>query len=320
MKKRFRVLRVLFPLVLAVICLSALPIPIGSEDCPALLDTMWGDADGDGTITLIDLSHLAQYLANFDQSTGTSSVPLSRGGDCNGDGVVNLLDLSTLAAYLANYDETTGQSSVVLGPESLAHRYDAVVVPPTCTERGYTSHTCAVCGDSYLDSYVNALGHNYVDRVCTRCGAYQPSQGLVFVSNGDGTCTVADVGACADPMIVIPSTSPAGDTVTAVGAGAFGYCRSVTGVVIPEGVTTIGKFAFRGCESLVSVSLPDTLTGIGDSAFKYCVNLSEINLPDGVIVGTDAFYGCTALTGEAIPEETLPTPDPGDDPAANDIF
>ena len=38
------------------------------------------------------------------------------------------------------------------------HSYTAVVTPPTCTEKGYTTHTCA-CGDSYVDTYVDALGH-----------------------------------------------------------------------------------------------------------------------------------------------------------------
>ena len=38
------------------------------------------------------------------------------------------------------------------------HSYTAVVTPPTCTEKGYTTHTCA-CGDSYVDTYTDALGH-----------------------------------------------------------------------------------------------------------------------------------------------------------------
>ena len=53
------------------------------------------------------------------------------------------------------------------------HSYSATVTAPTCTEKGYTTHTCA-CGDSYKDSYVNALGHNYKDGVCTVCGAKDP--------------------------------------------------------------------------------------------------------------------------------------------------
>ncbi|MGN0527518.1 MAG: hypothetical protein ACI4IE_00190, partial [Eubacterium sp.] len=40
------------------------------------------------------------------------------------------------------------------------HSYTAVVTDPTCTQQGYTTHTC-VCGDEYVDSYVDALGHNF---------------------------------------------------------------------------------------------------------------------------------------------------------------
>ena len=41
------------------------------------------------------------------------------------------------------------------------HHYDSVITAPTCTEQGYTTHTCR-CGDSYVDSYVAALGHTEV--------------------------------------------------------------------------------------------------------------------------------------------------------------
>ena len=54
------------------------------------------------------------------------------------------------------------------------HDYKAVVTAPTCTAAGYTTHTCS-CGDSYKDSYVDALGHNYVSGFCTRCNAKDPN-------------------------------------------------------------------------------------------------------------------------------------------------
>ena len=41
---------------------------------------------------------------------------------------------------------------------SHTHSYKAVVTAPTCTEKGYTTHTCS-CGDSYVDTYTAALGH-----------------------------------------------------------------------------------------------------------------------------------------------------------------
>ena len=65
------------------------------------------------------------------------------------------------------------------------HSYKAVVTAPTCTEKGYTTHTCA-CGDSYVDTYTDALGHAWDNGkvtkeptetesgvktfTCTRCG------------------------------------------------------------------------------------------------------------------------------------------------------
>ena len=68
---------------------------------------------------------------------------------------------------------------------SHTHSYKDVVTAPTCTEKGYTTHTCA-CGDSYVDAYVDALGHNWNNGkvtkeptetedgvktyTCTRCG------------------------------------------------------------------------------------------------------------------------------------------------------
>ena len=54
------------------------------------------------------------------------------------------------------------------------HHHNAVVTAPTCTAKGYTTHTCA-CGDSYKDNYTNALGHSYASGKCTRCGAADPN-------------------------------------------------------------------------------------------------------------------------------------------------
>lgn len=49
------------------------------------------------------------------------------------------------------------------------HNYVPNVTDPTCTEKGYTTYTCT-CGDSYVDSYVDALGHDYSAGLCTVCG------------------------------------------------------------------------------------------------------------------------------------------------------
>ena len=54
---------------------------------------------------------------------------------------------------------------------ALGHNYEAVVTAPTCTEKGYTTYTCSRCGDSYVDDYTDALGHDWKGTGCTRCDA-----------------------------------------------------------------------------------------------------------------------------------------------------
>ena len=45
---------------------------------------------------------------------------------------------------------------------ALGHDYKSTVKQPTCTEAGYTTHTCSRCGDTYTDSNVAAKGHTEV--------------------------------------------------------------------------------------------------------------------------------------------------------------
>ena len=51
--------------------------------------------------------------------------------------------------------------------EAHEHSYTAVVTPPTCTEKGYTTHTCS-CGHSYVDTYTDALGHAWDSGTVTK--------------------------------------------------------------------------------------------------------------------------------------------------------
>ena len=58
-------------------------------------------------------------------------------------------------------------------PLTHVHGYTATVTEPTCTEKGYTTHTCS-CGHSYTDSEVPARSHSYVHirhkPTCTEVG------------------------------------------------------------------------------------------------------------------------------------------------------
>ncbi len=72
------------------------------------------------------------------------------------------------------YDNACDVDCNVCGEmREITHAYDAVVTDPDCVNDGYTTYTCTVCGDSYVDNHVDALGHNYigVETSAPTCGA-----------------------------------------------------------------------------------------------------------------------------------------------------
>ncbi len=54
------------------------------------------------------------------------------------------------------------------------HDYKTTVVAPTCSTRGYTVFECKSCSEKFESNYVRQLGHNFVNGVCTVCGAVNP--------------------------------------------------------------------------------------------------------------------------------------------------
>ena len=161
----------------------------------------------------------------------------------------------------------------------------------------------------------------------TEAETLAPSDFLDYVSNGDGTCYVSgDHGGWQNTDIVIPSVSPDGDIVTAIGSEAF-RGRTITSVVIPDTVTSIGSSAFRNCWDLTSINIPDSVVNIGTHAFSdskkvvrrkkglYYVgdwvvdcdpDLTEVVWREGTkgIVGC-AFEDCEKLTSVEIPDGVI---------------
>ena len=95
------------------------------------------------------------------------------------------------------------------------HSYKDVVTAPTCTEKGYTTHTCA-CGNSYVDTYVDALGHAWDNGKVTK----EPTE----TETGVKTFTCTRCGETkTETMPVIPHVHSYKDVVTAPTCTAKGY-------------------------------------------------------------------------------------------------
>ena len=118
----------------------------------------------------------------------------------------------------------------------------------------------------------------------------QESTGFMFESNGDGTCTLANIGDCTDSDIVIPEKSPAGDMVTMIAEYAFYGAEDINSIVFAGRTLELDKKAFQSCETEKIV-----ITGcdmvIGENAFSYCEDVSEVIISGSNIeVETYAFY------------------------------
>lgn len=93
------------------------------------------------------------------------------------------------------------------------------------------------------------------------------------------------------------------ESLTSIGGSAFSSCTNLTSIHLPESLTSIGGRAFSGCSSLTSIQLPESLTSIGDYAFSNFIGLTSIQLPKSLTsIGKYAFRGCSRLKSIQLPE------------------
>ncbi len=122
------------------------------------------------------------------------------------------------------------------------------------------------------------------------------TEGIFTYTIENGKVTVIGCDQAVSGNLEIPSTI-AGYPVTTIGDEAFGECKSLTDVTIPDNVTTIGERAFSFCRNLTNVTIPDSVTTIGEGAFCGCESLTNVTIPDSVTtIGSSAFSVCTSLT------------------------
>ncbi len=130
--------------------------------------------------------------------------------------------------------------AVLIG--ALGHSFSDVVTPPTCTEQGYTTHSCEKCGSSYADNYVppmhvrGAPASCESNGLCIMCGTVlEIALGHDYsMSKTDPTCfecgyTTYSCSRCDsvyDDDYVDPTHTP-GDEATCVFAQKCTVCNTV---------------------------------------------------------------------------------------------
>ena len=130
--------------------------------------------------------------------------------------------------------------------------------------------------------------------ICAVCAGAETYGNFEYSVRDDGTVEITGYSGSVE-KVDIPEKID-GKSVTRIGDEAFGFCRNLTSITIPDSVTVIGRSAFFYCENLFNLTIGDDVTYIGSSAFSGCRSLTDITIPNGVDeIGWYAFDGCVSL-------------------------
>lgn len=139
---------------------------------------------------------------------------------------------------------------------------------------------------AYFDKY----GVEFSDDMKTLIKCPEDFKGEYIIPDGVISIEFQAFGCCKNlTSIAIPNS------VTNIGAYAF-FCSALIGIEIPDNVVSIGEYAFADCRFLSLISFRGKVKRIGDLAFYNCSQISKVILPDSVILmGASAFCDCKNL-------------------------
>ena len=215
------------------------------------------------------------------ETGGTLVTAMPGERDGKGNGIIGNVEIKTDGGKIEEVENAKvdkkedGKVEVVVGDVvgvvTGDHKYKlTATVEPTCTTPGKRVYTCTTWGhtDDTYEETIDALGHEFVNGVCTRCGA--PEQAVAENSGSSAvTLTVTGAGAyetsVADGRYIIAVPAE-----TAVLSGCLGNLKELKA----QGVNTL---VFRtqlretalNIDSMLSLGVDNTLftlTHSGESA------------------------------------------------------
>ena len=150
------------------------------------------------------------------------------------------------------------------------HDYSVTVTNPTCTDEGYTTHTCTICDAYYVDSEVAALGHTTDNGVCEECGQTIGGDAPTYTTHTADFNTVTSTNTS-----YVKSTTTSGWVATNCAVVKGGTSNSspafvALGAAANRGFVMNGKTSAKG--SIVSSTISG---GISRLKFSYANVFSE---------------------------------------------
>lgn len=162
--------------------------------------------NADGTVTLVSKSTGKSFHLTGGTADDGKAIGLSDDGKCDA-------------------------SHWMLEAYTHVHNYTSKVTAPTCESRGYTTHTCTDCGDSYVDSYVDALGHNWNSGTVTKPATCTESGVKTFTCTRCQKSRTEVIAATGHTPVTIPGKQP---TCTAHGLTEGSKCSKCGTILVAQ--------------------------------------------------------------------------------------
>ncbi len=235
-----------------------------------------------------------------------------------------LLAIAALTAMLLLVGCSSGNGDTNKNDKH-THSYTTTIVAPTCTEQGYTLHKCTENDDSFMDTYKNPLGHNFIEGErnysCSRCGQSEAA-GFRFdlVTQGGESCYVirsVDSTAVVNGVLEVPRKYES-LPVRAIANFSFNsVAKQVRTLIVHDNIKMIygdlwhtsSIWDHDWIESTLETVIFDSTCSdmtIQSQAFFNCPNLKSVNLKKGMItsIPCDAVIGINGGNGEYLFEDT----------------
>ena len=199
----------------------------------------------------------------------------------------------------SNYTDTQTETL-----DALVHDYTTLVTDPTCTDKGYTTHTRSRCGDSYTDTETSALGHSWskwkvtMKPTCTEAGVETRTCSVckktetrdVAALGHDYTAVVTDP-TCTDKGYTTHTCSRCGDSFTDSETAALGHSWGKWKTVTPAACTAKGTET-RTCSVCKTTETRET-DALGHSWGKWKTTVPATEKTDGEQTRTCSRCGVT---------------------------
>lgn len=133
------------------------------------------------------------------ETGGTLVTAMPGERDGKGNGIIGDVKINTdggkieemeNAKVVKKDDGTVNVVGDLVGIKKDGHSYEITIMEPTCTTPGKRVYTCTTHEGETYEVTIDALGHKFVNGVCTRCGAPESNGGSSAV-----TLTVTGAGA-----------------------------------------------------------------------------------------------------------------------------